>query len=258
LIKKVICLFALLSSCKVRSFGPLQSPSQQNSNSEIKIGFYAIDGTLDTCSKPDKANLTLICQLSIASRNKVTSYFEGVKDLVIGSDMGRIEDAVFKKICSDLEAGLINRTLIVGFSRGAISALILAERVNSDCSIKNSVPWIGLLDPVETSVWAHGRLPRDRLTERSIPNGVVAHFIHKEPIKDNNINGELFKTTTLRVVAKTNADLIETKIFKTNHNDLGKGLVQGKKFIGEESEVYRILKEAAESYGAKFVPLSSL
>lgn len=247
------------TQCKTRGNGNSESLSHsaEAAGKEAKFGFYAIDGSGNTCQPADPKDLTAICQLGQASDNAVNAYYEGVKDFQMASDMGNINNTVVQRICQDLADGKVTKVMLTGYSRGAISALTIGSRVNKECKLPNGakdkpVVWIGLLDAVETSIWTFGRLPRDVLGKRSVPDGAAAIHVHKSPIRQPEDKMGSFETTEIRVAPNSESSLEVKTISDIGHGEIGRGIVNGTKLMGEEFEGYRLLKEHAIRFGARF------
>lgn len=228
------------------------------------VGVYYFDGSGDDCNGATPTrDLTLICQLYHATARSPSRYYAGVKDMNLATDLGAITNRGVDQICDDLKNGQVKKVVLIGFSRGAISALIAANAIPKRCGSqgKDAVKWIGLLDPVETSVWTYGRELRDIGKARSLPDNVQGLFIRKDPIRTPNDQRFGFYETTKIVVAPGSGATLDERIVKDiRHGDLGRGIRRLRdedgspetKYWGEDFDAYRWLKQGAERAGVIF------
>ena len=280
-------LFALFAvtptaGCVSRGFVSKGKPTSQLPDSEIKspnIGLYALDGSLNICPVPkDNVNdKTVICQLyeeasaaiakqqnnelgpEIKGKFKVAKYFKGVTKFRTAGDLPEIDAKALKAICDDIKIHELGKILMIGYSRGAISAIIVAEDVFKTCDFEAMAKpeqWLGLIDAVESSVWLEGKELEEIIKGvRFIPAGVSALHIHKEP--KSGPEGEFFLYTTTDLAEENSgAKLEEISIPGISHEMIGRfdrTNSNSKDFTLEKaSEAYRILRKAAQLQGALF------
>ena len=109
-------------------------------------GFYGFDGTGETL----RADGSVVGML-FRSFDGHKIYFPG-QNLLSTFSEEQAKDAT-ERICKHVRKNGVNRIYMSGYSRGAIIAIEVANRVKNSCGDAAKLQWMGLVDAVDLSLW---------------------------------------------------------------------------------------------------------
>jgi hypothetical protein len=185
------------------------------SKSAVK-GFYGFDGTGEKLRERGSVIGKLWREF-----DGPKIYFPG-QDLVASTAEAQTVDAV-KRICEQKTIYGVTHLYMSGYSRGAIIAVEVANRIQKVCGEGLKLQWMGLVDAVDIGIW--------KFSHR-VPDGMAALHIrkHKQRIFPPEPH-------TRQIKGHPMANLT----FEFDHNH-----------IGYEKDVYDFLNKHARKMGAQF------
>lgn len=136
--------FSVLSlGCKSASLGTA-SAAKESVDSTNSAAFFAFDGTAIVYEN----HSTVVTMMEEA--NAQGFYYQGsnVEGSTLFVDLYKALD----QVCLLAKKGNLKKVYVMGYSRGAISAIAFVHRASKQCGTKIPFAWIGLLDPVNTNV----------------------------------------------------------------------------------------------------------
>lgn len=114
-------------------------PTPINSSAGMKL--YALDGT-----GAEAKHHNVIWHIHQRFQGE-KQYFPGVTSLITADAYG-IYQAVYTQVCDDVRARGVTKVFLIGYSRGAMTAIRVANDVRKNCGA--NVVFVGLLDAVST------------------------------------------------------------------------------------------------------------
>ena len=121
--------------------------SEEAGNSATVVrGFYAFDGTGERLREDGS-----VIGMLFRGFDGPKIYFPG-QNLLSTFSESQAKDAT-ARICKHVREHGVNRIYMSGFSRGAIIAIEVANRVKNSCGDAAKLQWMGLVDAVNLSLW---------------------------------------------------------------------------------------------------------
>jgi len=215
---KIIVFFTLIIS--ILSCNPNLQYSSLNYAEHTKKKVYFLDGTKNCL----ECNITVIGEtfqyFSDTVDNNLLSYHKGLEDVMLARDFDENYKTIYDAICASPEE---QKVMLVGYSRGAITAQILSHSVKG---CRGNISKMILLDPVETSINLKGnsingvRSPK-YIGNRQVPPEVETLLIQKSPMRFNPESG-LYAHAYGTTVIEGGDNLRTWNVHNTTHGDMGR------------------------------------
>lgn len=137
--------------CDYRRYGGGRWDSKRELDYHVRVALgqprhalYVIDGTAS-----DSAHRNAMYQ-TYRQFDGLAYYWEGVRDVPFAGDAQHIYLKARDFICAEVQKLRVERVYLMGYSRGAIQALRLANELPGRCGVH--VQFLGLVDAVNTSM----------------------------------------------------------------------------------------------------------
>jgi hypothetical protein len=185
-----------------------------------KSAVFVFDGTWNTFKT--KSIMVDFYNESLGSER---FYYQGSS--TSGAEVYPTIEKALKDLCLGLSQNKFDRVFVTGLSRGAIAAVTFVNRANEQCGREVPFKWVGLVDPVNTTIYD---LPTSMPKQGKIP----CIHIHKERKWEHVLTTKVIDHCTSEIVAlpKSHHELSfspeVTKKLVTSAHSLTQGAIQFK------------------------------
>lgn len=190
----IILISYIIISCNTSLISVEKSPNPKL-KSYTKPGLFAFDGTWN---KFETKSVIVDFYNEVESAEKL--YYEGSSTL--GTEVYPTIERALNDLCTKITSGKIDSAFAIGLSRGAIAAVSFASRANEYCHRAIPFLWVGLVDPVNTTIY-------DLPTVMPYSGKIPCVLIHKEKKWENVLTTKMIQNCNSAVIAmpKTHHDL---------------------------------------------------